>query len=114
MFLKSWLACIALVAISAPTDAHEIYAGLKNRQGIACCDGTDCRPAAYRIKGGVVQMLIENLWFPIPSDVVEYRTVDGDTGESNGGHWCGKFLSSTIWRYEYLRTYCAFLPPNLM
>ena len=115
MFLKSCLPVIALVAMWAmPTDAHEIYGGLKNKQGNACCDGSDCRPAAYRVKGGGVQMLIENIWFPIPSDMVEYRSVEGDMGETNGGHWCGTYLSSTIWRYHYVRTYCAFLPPKLM
>jgi hypothetical protein len=33
--------------------------------------------------------------------------LDGDTGETNGGHWYGeRYESSFI-------TYCAFLPPNL-
>jgi hypothetical protein len=33
--------------------------------------------------------------------------LEGDTGETNGGHWCGE-------RYEGgFVTYCAFLPPTL-
>ena len=34
-------------------------------------------------------MLIDQQWLAIPSDALEYRALDGDTGETNGGHWCG-------------------------
>jgi hypothetical protein len=107
-------ACSVLITLCAlPAASHEIYTGLKNKQGVACCDGTDCRPARYRVKGGSVQMQVEGSWYPIPNDRVDYRSLEGDRGETKGGHWCGQRYASEILGYTYLKTYCAFLPPQL-
>jgi hypothetical protein len=54
-------------------------------------------------------MLIDQQWLAIPSDALEYRALDGDTGETNGGHWCG----AEVAEFGMLFTYCAFLPPKL-
>jgi hypothetical protein len=114
MFPKTWLACVALLAISTtPVQSHDIYTDLKSKRGASCCDGSDCRPVHYRVKGGGVQMLIDRAWFSIPGDLIDYRAIDGDMGETNGGHWCGHRISSTILGYDYLKTDCAFLPPNM-
>ena len=32
---------------------------------------------------------IDQKWLAIPPDSIEYRALNGDTGETNGGHWCG-------------------------
>ena len=98
----------ALLAIRpGPVAAHDIYTHLKSRSGKSCCDGTDCRPVPYRVTASKVEMRVGDAWILVPRETVQHRVIDGDTGETNGGHWCGE-------RYEggYI-TYCAFLPPNL-
>ena len=52
---------------------------------------------------------IDQKWLAIPPDSIEYRAFDGDTGETNGGHWCGGEAGD--WGASF--TYCAFLPPKL-
>jgi hypothetical protein len=48
-----------------------------------------------------------NSWTWIPGEKIEHRAIDGDMGETGGGHWCGE-------RYEGgFITYCAFLPPKV-
>ena len=54
-------------------------------------------------------MLIDQEWLAIPFHALEYRALDGDTGETNGGHWCG----AKVAELGVLFTYCAFLPPKL-
>jgi hypothetical protein len=56
-------------------------------------------------------MLIDQQWLEIPSESIEYRSLDGDTGETNGAHWCGGEIADP--HIAMLYTYCAFLPPNL-
>jgi hypothetical protein len=102
---------VVLAASATPVSAHDIYSHLRNKRGVSCCDDGDCRPAHYRVKAGGVQMLIDGSWFPIAEDLVEYRSLDGDMGDTNGGHWCGKHQRGRGW--TYIRTYCAFLPPKL-
>ncbi|GJD97711.1 hypothetical protein [Methylobacterium iners] len=103
--LSLWVAFLTIWP--RPIDAHDIYTHLKSQSGNSCCDNSDCRPAPYRVKSSGVEMLIGEDWVWVPRAMVEHRALDGDTGETNGGHWCGE-------RYEggYI-TYCAFLPPDL-
>ena len=106
--LRSLPLLAALVAMgSGPIEAHDIYTHLKSRSGQSCCDGTDCRPVPYRVTTSGVEMRVGETWIVVPRETVQHRALDGDIGETNGGHWCGE-------RYEggYI-TYCAFLPPNL-
>jgi hypothetical protein len=106
------LICASLVAsCTTPVGAHDIYTHVTNKWGISCCDGTDCRAVRYRVRTGGVQMLIDDEWFYIPEDLIEYRTLDGDTGETGGGHWCGRHSHGESW--TYIKTYCAFLPPRV-
>jgi hypothetical protein len=52
-------------------------------------------------------MFVNGRWFAVPAARLEYRALEGDTGETAGGHWCGEpYDGGQI-------TYCAFLPPNL-
>lgn len=103
--LSFWIALLAFWP--RPIEAHDIYTHLKSRSGKSCCDNSDCRPAQYRVTSSGVEMLIGENWVRVPGGMVEYRALEGDTGETNGGHWCGE-------RYEGgFITYCAFLPPNL-
>ena|SRR5271165_3704965 len=86
--------------------AHDIYSTLKDGHGVSCCGGHDCRPAHYRITANRVEMLVEGRWIVVPNETVEYRTLNGDTGETGGGHWCGvtdDFVAVT---------FCAIVPPS--
>ena len=109
------LICAAILAVWAmPVEGHDIYSHVKNKHGVRCCDHTDCRPAHYRVGPWGVTMLIDNAWFHIPEDVIEYRALEGDTGETRGGHWCGRHLTSKAGSiYTVFNTWCAFLPPNV-
>src|SRR5262245_7441768 len=98
------LGAMLLATTSWPTQAHDIYVGLKDSSGESCCNDRDCRPARYRITAGGVEMLVDDQWIAVQEHDIKYRTLKGDTGETAGGHWCGKS--------EYAVTYCAVLPPN--
>jgi hypothetical protein len=95
---------ILLTTISWPSRAHDIYMSLVDREGQTCCHDRDCRPARYRITAAGVEMLVDRSWIVVPDDTIQYHALEGDTGETAGGHWCGKA--------EYGVTYCAVLPPN--
>ena len=90
----------------AAINAHDIYTGLKNSSGRSCCADHDCRPAHYRLTPAGVQMLISGQWIAVPNDTIQYRALDGDTGETGGGHWCG------LPGGHVTVTYCAILPPS--
>jgi hypothetical protein len=87
-----------------PTEAHGIYTSLKDSKGDGCCSGRDCRPAQYRTTAAGVEMLVDGHWILIPSETIQYRALEGDTGETAGGHWCGVL--------DFAVTYCAILPPR--
>jgi hypothetical protein len=95
---------ILLTTMSWPSQAHDIYMSLVDRDGQTCCHGRDCRPARYRSTAAGVEMLVDGRWIVVPDDPIQYRALNGDTGETAGGHWCGKL--------EYGVTYCAVLPPR--
>jgi hypothetical protein len=90
---------------TTPIEAHDIYTALKDSAGISCCSERDCRPAHYRIAPAGVQMLVGGEWIVVPKATIQYRTLEGDTGETAGGHWCG------ITDFG-IRTHCAILPPG--
>ena len=78
--------------VAPPTEAHDIYAHLTNSAGKSCCDGSDCRPARYRsTSSGGIEMLVHDRWIWVPRGSVQYRLLEGDAGETNGGHWCGEY-----------------------
>jgi hypothetical protein len=125
------LMMLAMLILSvAGAEGHDIYSGLMDRLGeSSCCDERDCRPAHYRINSAGVEMLLDDEWVRVPNDVIQYRSLDGDTGETRGGHWCGV----TYWKqqdqvsgFEYpptlnhpglhpsgFSTRCVILPPRL-
>ncbi len=129
--MRTMMTMIAILILGvACAEGHDIYSGLKDHRGEAsCCDERDCRPAHYRITPAGVEMLLDDEWVRVPDSVVQYRRLDGDTGETGGGHWCGV----TNWKQqdqipglEYpphshhpglhlsrFSTRCAILPPGL-
>ena len=102
---------------SAPVLSHDIYSNLTDKSGKSCCNKHDCRPAHFRVSPAGVSMLVEGSWLRMPDDLIVYRTLMGDTGETRGGHWCG----ATDWSqdgaghnpYPSRVTYCAIVPPSL-
>jgi hypothetical protein len=42
--MKKLLAAIALLCLSSTVLAHDIYSGLRDRDGHLCCGGQDCMP----------------------------------------------------------------------
>jgi len=85
-------------------EAHDLYTRLTDSNGASCCNGHDCRPARYRTTAAGVEMLVDGHWILIPNGKIQYRTLEGDTGETAGGHWCGVL--------DFEVTYCAILPPR--
>lgn len=108
MALKSGCLLLVFSMSAAPVDAHDIYMHLKTPLGFHCCTGQDCRPAHYRSGGDGIEMLVDNRWLPVAGYDVMYRSLPGDTGETFGGHWCGRNIPI---EGGYI-TYCAVLPPN--
>jgi hypothetical protein len=90
----------------APIEAHDIYMKLVDSAGESCCSEHDCRPARYRMTAAGVEMLVGEEWIVVPNETIQYRTLEGDTGETAGGHWCGSTRLRTI------LTFCAVLPPS--
>jgi hypothetical protein len=101
---------IALLSFEPPTKAHDIYSPLRDRLGNSCCNEGDCRPAPYRVTPSGVQMFVEGEWIAVPDSTIQYRALLGDTGETDGGHWCGQ-IHWQGHRMDYA-THCAILPPN--
>jgi hypothetical protein len=90
-----------------PIQAHDIYGKLMGPHGESCCHGVDCRPARWRIVNGGVEMYVNDEWISIHDEAIQYRTLEGDDGKTNGGHWCGAPLEQN----EFV-TFCAVLPPR--
>jgi hypothetical protein len=42
--MKTLLAVMALLCVSSTVLAHDIYSGLRDRDGHLCCGGQDCKP----------------------------------------------------------------------
>jgi hypothetical protein len=104
--LAMFAGCGLLPELVTCAAAHDMYTQLKDSAGRDCCTGTDCRPASYRISAAGTQMLIDGSWIWVPQGRIQYRALTGDSGETNGGHWCGEpYDGGHI-------TYCAFLPPQ--
>jgi hypothetical protein len=106
-----WLnyALVSLVIIAswpAPVEAHDIYTTLTDNAGESCCHERDCRPAHYRRTAAGVEMLVDEEWIVVPDETIQHRALEGDTGETAGGHWCGTTRLRTI------MTFCAVLPPS--
>jgi hypothetical protein len=112
MSLKLGLFAILLfVGYEPTTEAHDIYSPLKDSGGKSCCDDGDCRPTPYRVTPTGVQMLVEGEWIAVPNGAIQYRALPGDTGETDGGHWCGRSQNGQGQKMDHA-TYCAVLPPN--
>jgi hypothetical protein len=101
---------VLLVDLTFPAEAHDIYSHLQDRSGNSCCDNKDCRPAPYRVKATGVQMFVGGNWISVHDYAIQYRALPGDTGETGGGHWCGRIRNRHGDDMDH-ETHCAVLPP---
>jgi len=107
----SWLPVLGVLALSlGPIPAHDIYSHLRDSMGASCCNDADCRPANYRLRSTGVEMLVDGLWIAVPADRIQYRALPGDTGKTDGGHWCGITLNHRDGLHHTTR--CVILPPQ--
>jgi hypothetical protein len=95
---------IALLSFGLPTEAHDIYSPLRDRLGNSCCHEGDCRPAPYRMTPTGVQMFVDGEWIAVPDYMIQYRALLGDTGETDGGHWCGRMQNGRARGWTMLPT----------
>jgi hypothetical protein len=112
MSIRLFLSAILLsTGFSSPTKAHDIYSRLLDSWGNSCCDDKDCRPAPYRVTPDGVRMLIDGEWIEVPGYTIQYRALLGDSGETGGGHWCGRSYQK-VDNSVFHVTQCAVLPPG--
>ena len=84
-----------------------------DEEGASCCDDRDCRPALYRFVASDLQMFVDGRWIEVPSERIQYRGLPGDTGETDGGHWCGSAYQPDVSsRGNLYMTKCAIMPPQ--
>ncbi|HWB44041.1 MAG TPA: hypothetical protein VG900_01250 [Hyphomicrobiaceae bacterium] len=77
------------------------YTKYRQRNGMSCCSGHDCRPAKYEIrKDGTIVMFPDGRAVVIPADRVNQLPSDDGLG-----HWCG-----LLNRDGSATTFCAILP----
>ena len=85
--MKTTTLCGILVGLTLtpwPVQAHDIYGNLVGTHGEFCCHGTDCRPAPWRIVNGSVEMYVNGKWISVHHDAIQYRTLEGEDGKTNG------------------------------
>ncbi|WP_262297349.1 hypothetical protein [Microvirga sesbaniae] len=104
-------AILLLLAGSLPAWSHDIYSHLTDSWGNSCCNDQDCRPAPYRVTPTGVEMLVDGEWVEVPGYTIQYRALLGDTGQTGGGHWCGRAYQK-VDNSVFHVTQCAVLPPS--
>ena len=107
----SFCGASALACALMPARAHDVYAPLVDKWGQSCCNHSDCRPAPYRVTPDGVQMLIDGEWIEVPGYTIQYHALLGDSGETGGGHWCGRSYQK-VDNSVFHVTQCAVLPPS--
>jgi hypothetical protein len=112
MSIRLFLSAILLsIGFNSPAEAHDIYSHLLDSWGNSCCNDKDCRPAPYRVTPAGVQMLVDGEWVEVPGYTIQYRALGGDSGETGGGHWCGRVYQK-VDNSVFHVTQCAVLPPS--
>ena len=104
--------------------AHDIYTGVKGKDGLLCCGGNDCATTAYRERAGQFEFLTrEERWVAIPEERITFLPIPGDppANDAHHAHLCyrGATDSDRVgWRaanvFGDIYLYCAFIPPGSM
>ncbi len=109
-------------ALVLPTKAHDIYSGVRGKNGQLCCGGDDCAATSYREKGGRFEFFTrEERWVTIPSERITFLPVPGDSPNDNShrAHLCYRAAtdydtvsSASTSVFDGIFLYCAFIPPG--
>jgi hypothetical protein len=108
---SAFVSAVLVSGLALPLQAHDIYSDLVDRTGASCCDDRDCQPAPYRFTASGLQMFVDKRWIDVPAETVQYHALEGDTGKTSGGHWCGSAKEFDSMAAFYI-TKCAILPPQ--
>ena len=102
--IAAWIAFVAaLIALlygHHHASAHEIYTGLSDRSGRACCGAQDCEATHYRERGGEFEFNaarrstesgnVEDVehpdWMQIPMSKIIFLPIAGDPGPAADDH----------------------------
>jgi hypothetical protein len=91
---------VLLVILAGPASAHDFYSDLKNRGGVDCCGGKDCKPVPTCITAqGAEGLLLQGQCMPI-----DWRLVLPMTSPDGQAHACASSSNGTI--------RCIILPGN--
>lgn len=120
--LRAALGGALVAASSSAVSAHDIYTGVRGKNGQLCCGGSDCAATSFRERGGHYEFLTrEERWVAIPEERITFLPIPGDppNGDSHRAHLCYRpatdndrlsAASSNVFDDIYL--YCAFIPPG--
>lgn len=113
----------ALAAVSlSSVNAHDVYTGVKGKNGQLCCGGDDCAATSFRERGGHYEFLTrEQQWIAIPEERITFLPIPGDppNDDSHHAHLCYRSASdndrlgpasSNV--FDDIFLYCAFIPPG--
>lgn len=97
---------VAVLMFASMAQAHvsrtgQDYGKFRQKSGLPCCDGKDCRPTTYHLNGdGSVVMFPDGNRVVIPrGDLHQMPSEDGHA------HWCG-----VVYPNGEIKTFCAILP----
>jgi hypothetical protein len=120
--LRAVLGSALIVASCSAASAHDIYTGVKGKNGQLCCGGDDCAATSYRERGDRYEFLTrEAQWVAIPQERITFLPIPGDRpdGDQHRAHLCYRAatdgdrvgpMSTNVFDSIYL--YCAFIPPG--
>lgn len=102
-----------------PCAGHEIYTGLKGRNGQLCCGSDDCAATVYRERSGLYEFLTrDNQWVTIPEERITFLPIPGDppSDDAHRAHLCYRPASASDFdssnKFGPIFLYCAFIPPG--
>lgn len=128
---------LAAALFASPALAHDIYGGLRIKDGtLPCCGGEDaganrdCWRTVYRERGDAYQFrLLNGDWVQISQDRIQFTPIPGDPhqGDDHEAHLCYRDDAEVLGNYRrypgndrLLRTvggaeivfFCAIIPPG--
>ena len=122
--MKQFAVIVALSLAALPCNAHEIYTGVKGKDGQLCCGGTDCQATTSEERRGEFYFFTrEKTWLRVPEDRITFLPVPGDEDVTthNHAHLCYRLAGEHEAREENVFVddhgvriyfYCGFIPPG--
>ena len=122
-----WLTIGLILFATWPTNAHEIYTGLRGKNGQLCCGADDCEPTVYELrKGHYFFFTREHHWIEIPEERITFLPIPGDEDVTthNHAHLCYREAVDSDFNNPYgtpnlftgegetIWLWCAFIPPG--